>query len=221
MANRQIKPMGEANSASSRSFPRRQPYGWYAVALILLVIAGIAYAWYDRRHPSWREEVRLSDGRVIWIRQKHEYYENYGTNQSWVTFSLPELGGERTWHSYLIPQRIDVANGRVFVFGFPRGDRQYAYYNYPRRYMVAFTWNGSDFQRIPFLQVPEALRGEENVLSCLPEARRAKVSLAVKAQWWCPPQGDKKQFTKKIDLPAYEALATSYSRRSGGAPISE
>ena len=184
----------------------------------MLVIAGIAYAGYDRRNPSWREEVRLSDGRVIWIRQKHEYFDNYGTNQSWVTLSLPELGGERTWHSYLTPQRVDVANGRVYVFGFPRGDRQYAYYNYPRRYMVAFVWNGTDFQRIPFLDVPESLRGEENVLSCLPEAEFKGLARA-EGHWWCPAQGDKKQFNKKIDLPAYEALATSYARRTGRAPI--
>ena len=221
MANLETKSADNRPSAPLRAASRRHPYRWYALAMIALVAAGIAYAVYDRRNPSWREEVRLSDGRVIWIKQKHQYFENYGTNQSWVTFSLPEMGGERTWHSYLTPQRVDVANGRVFVFGFPRGDRQYAYYNYPRRYMVAFTWNGTDFQRIPFLQVPEALRGEENVLSCLPEARKSKVSLALKAQWWCPPQGDKKQFAKTIDLSAYEALATSYSRRSGGAPLSE
>src|SRR6188768_91158 len=101
MTTGQTKSVGKSNAATSRSSLHKQPYGWYALSLVLLVTAGIAYAWYDRRHSSWREEVRLSDGRVIWIRQQHEYFDNYGTNQSWVTFSLPELGGERTWHSYL------------------------------------------------------------------------------------------------------------------------
>ena len=163
----------------------------------------------------------LIDLLVIWIKQKHEYFEDYGTNESWVTFSLPEMGGPQTWNSHLTPQRIDVVNGRVFVFGVPRGDRQYSYYKFPRHFMVAFIWNGSGFQRIPFLDVPEVIRKEENVLSCLPEQRAATISLALKAGWWCPPKGDKQQFTKQIDLRAYEALAISYSRRSGGSPLTD
>jgi len=152
MANREPQSVGKASGPTARAPLPKRPYGWYAASVVLLVITGVAYAWYDHRHPSWREEVRLSDGRVIWIKQKHEYYDNYGTNQSWVTFSLPEMGGQRTWNSYLIPQRVDVSNGRAFVFGTPRGDRQYAHYRFPRHFMVAFMWNGTDFQRIPFLE---------------------------------------------------------------------
>jgi hypothetical protein len=134
---------------------------------------------------------------------------------------MPEMGGQRTWHSHLIPQRIDVSGGKVFVFGIPRGDRQYAYYKFPKHFIVAFLWNGSSFERIPFLDVPKDLRTEENVLSCVPEGRRRTVSLVNKAASWCPPKGDKGEFTKTIDLAAYEALAISYSRRSGGLPLTD
>ena len=87
--------------------------------LLICVAAWPAWQWYDSRYPAWEEEVQLSDGRVITIHQKHEYYDNYGTNQSWVTFSLPEMNGKQTWHSYLVPQRVDVDQGKVYVFGYP------------------------------------------------------------------------------------------------------
>jgi hypothetical protein len=96
-----------------------------------LAAAWLAWSYYDSRYPSWEEEVQLSDGRVVVVRQKRQYFDHYGTNQSWVTFSLPEMGGERTWHSYLRPQRIDVQGGRVYLFGAPRGQRQFRYYRYP------------------------------------------------------------------------------------------
>lgn len=120
-------------------------------AAIALMLIFVGWKYYDSRYPSWNEEVRLSDGRVITIRQKHEYYDNYGTNQSWVEIDLPELGGKRVWHSYLKPMRVDVYHGVVYVFGRPRGPRQVSYYLYPRNHMVAFQWNGAEFVRVAYL----------------------------------------------------------------------
>jgi hypothetical protein len=175
-------------------------------------------------YPSWYEEVRLSDGRVITIHQRHEVFDNYGTNQSRVEIDLPELGGKRVWHSYLIPQRVDVHLGKVYVFGMPRGDRQYQHYQhyqYPRSFLVTFIWTGSEFVRTPFLGVPEALRQEENVYSCIPENRRTVLTTKQKNDSWCPPKGDDKRFTRQINLPAYQALAIRYSRRHGRLPITD
>lgn len=190
-------------------------------SIVVCATCWFIWQWYDSRYPTWDEEVQLSDGRVIVVTQKHEYYENYGTNQSWVTFSLPEMGGKQTWHSYLIPQRIDVYQGKVYAFGYPRGDRQYQYYNYPKYYMVAFNWNGTEFQRIPFLQLPEKLRKEENVYSCIPPKPRNILTISKKNEHWCPAVGDKKQFTKQINLQEYVDSAIRYSRRDGGKPISD
>lgn len=202
---------------------KRKPFPWLIVLLGLLILgAGSAWGWnwYQTRYPSWYEEVRLSDGRVITIHQKREYYDNYGTAQSWVTIDLPELGGKQVWHSYLMPQRVDVVDGKVYVFGLPRGDRQYKIYQYPKNYMVAFTWSGAAFERIPFLTVPSNIRAEENVYSCVPLST-STLPLIKKETVWCAPIGDKKQFGKVINLEEYQALAVRYSRRSGGAPISE
>ena len=192
-----------------------------AVLLVLTLVAALGWSYYQNRYPSWYEEVRLSDGRIITIHQKREHYDNYGTNQSWVTMDLPELGGKRVWHSYLMPQRVDVVDGKVYVFGAPRGDRQYAHYRFPKHYMVGFLWSGNEFSRIPFLDVPARLRVEENVYPCIPRITSKKISIGEKSENWCPPEGDSMQFTKVIDLVAYQALAARYSRRSGGAPISD
>lgn len=208
-------------ATTTDSFLRRYRLHLVAGLAVALIAAAIGWRYYDSRYPSWYEEVRLSDGRVITIHQRHEVFDNYGTNQSWVEIDLPELGGKREWHSYLIPQRVDVYGGKVYVFGMPRGDRQYQHYQYPRSFLVAFIWNGSEFVRTPFLGIPEALRQEENVYSCIPENRRAVLTTKQKNDRWCPPKGDDKQFTKQINLPAFQALAMRYARRFGRIPLSE
>lgn len=207
-----------------RSNSPTKTFSKWIIGIALLVIGGVAllgWNYYQNRYPSWDEEVRLSDGRIITIQQKREVFDNYGTNQSWVTIDLPELGGKQVWHSYLMPQRVDVVDRKVYVFGAPRGDRQYAHYRYPKYFMVGFVWNANGFSRIPYIQLPQSIRLEENVYPCIPADRSTSLNMIKKAAKWCEPMGDQKQFSKKIDLTAYEALSARYSRRSGGAPISE
>jgi len=190
-----------------------KPFPWLPLLLALAVIgaiAAVAWHFYQKRYPSWYEEVRLSDGRIITIHQKRQYFDNYGTNQSWVTLDLPELGGKRVWHSYLMPQRVDVFEGRVYVFGLPRGDRQLEYYRFPIYYMVAFEWRNGGFRRIPFLDVPEILRSEENVYPCVPIPLR-NISLSEKLERWCPPRGDKGRLTKNLDLKTYREVADEWA----------
>ncbi|MCA3034553.1 MAG: hypothetical protein ING33_04975, partial [Rhodocyclaceae bacterium] len=95
------------------------------VITIVLAIGALGYAWYDARFPSWREEVRLSDGRVISVNQKRDFIEGRGTRRTWLTFSLPEMGGEQTWEQLLYPSIIDVADGKVYVIGRPSGSLQF------------------------------------------------------------------------------------------------
>jgi hypothetical protein len=182
---------------------------WFP-AVAVLVVGTFSYAgWrvYEAQYPTWSEQVQLSDGRVIVVRQKHEYYENYGTARSWVTIDLPELGGKREWASYLMPQRVDVYAGKVYVFGLPRGPKQLEYYRYPRHYMAAFVWSGNEFVRIPFLSVPEALRQRENVLRCVPRKRRSLVTLDEKQLRPCPPRGREGELTSELNLDVYTKAA--------------
>lgn len=202
--------------------PLNKPRRW----LVILALAGggvgwATWRWYEHRYPTWEEEVQLSDGRVIVVKQQREYYDNYGTAQSWLTLSLPELGGERTWHSYLEPMRVDVVEGKVYAFGRPRGDKQVQHYVYPKQYLVAFVWNGTEFVRVPFMSLPTQARSSENIFPCLPPDRSTQLKWPVKEASWCPPSDNKGLLTRKINLSAYVDLANEYARRSGGLPITD
>jgi hypothetical protein len=200
---------------------RLSSIGLIGVALAITLITWIGSRWYDNRYPTWREEVQLSDGRIVVVKQKHQYYENYGTSQSWVTFSLPEMGGEQTWHSYLKPMRIDVADGKVYAFGRPRGDGQVQFYVYPLHYLVAFKWSGLSFERIPFMNVPEQIRSSENVFPCVPANRDVVLNWKQKENNWCPPSDSKGLLVRNFDLNSYDTLAQEYARRAGGKTITE
>jgi hypothetical protein len=55
--------------------------------LVIAVVALLGWSYYQNRYPSWDEEVRLSDGRIITIHQMREYFENYGAGrQAGVAF---------------------------------------------------------------------------------------------------------------------------------------
>lgn len=190
-------------------------------ALVLCALGWGLWRWYEHRYPTWQEEVQLSDGRVIVVKQEREHYDNYGTAQSWLTFSLPEMGGKRTWHSHLTPQRIDVHEGKVYVFGFPRGDKQFAFYHRPKNYMVAAVWADGDFKRIPFISVPEMLRQEENVYPCISVRRDQLLTIATKREKWCSARGDRGQFGKKVNLDEYKDLAAFYADLTNSQPASE
>lgn len=197
---------------ASNSSPKKLLKWTIGVALLVIgLVALLGWSYYQNRYPSWDEEVRLSDGRIISIHQKREVYDNYGTNQSWVTIDLPELGGKQVWHSYLMPQRVDVVNGKVYVFGIPRGARQLEYYRFPKNYMVAFSWDGKGFSRIPFLQIPETSRQEENLFSCVPDSKPKKLYVSEKESKWCPARGDKGELGKILNLSVYTGVADQWA----------
>lgn len=59
------------------------------------------------------------------------------------------------------------------------------------RWRWSLGWTGTAFERIPFLQVPEVARKEENLFSCVLGAKREKLSMKEKESAWCPPRGEK------------------------------
>ncbi|MFS2036835.1 hypothetical protein ACEN8I_22625 [Polaromonas sp. CT11-55] len=203
--------MSTANETSQMGFIQRNRRRLVLVSALLMIAAIAVWRYYESRYPSWYEEVRLSDGRIIVVHQRREYYDNYGTKQSWVAIDLPELGGETVWHSLLMPQRVDVVDGKVYVFGIPRGARQLEHYRFPKHYMVAFRWSGTAFERVPFLQIPYVARKEENLFSCVPSGRPTKISIREKDLTWCPPRGDKGELGKVLDLSAYESVADQWA----------
>ena len=192
------------------------------ISILLLLGAAALFLWRLLDHKlDWQEEVELSDGRKITIEQKRIYFENHGTTESWVKFSLPEMQGENTWHSYLTPMRIDVDNGQVYVFGRPRGPKQVAYYLYPKVCIVAFAWRNAGFERVPLSAVPMRLLQEENVYPCVPKHRGGTLTIVEKKQQWCPPAGDGSLLVKRIDLKAYANACDSMASLDGATRRSD
>ena len=191
---------------------------------LVLLAGGIflsAWIWYDYRFPSWDEEVMLGDGRTLVIRQKRDEIRGRGTRRTWLTFSLLELGGERTWSEQLYPSLVGVSAGKVYVVGRPRGSTQFSIYKYPRYVYVAFVWEGNQFIRIPFMSVPEAIRGQENLRWCLPKGGSRYVSWTEKSGEWCDDEGGQFPLKRSIDLSIREKEAEYWAHLDGHKPASE
>jgi hypothetical protein len=193
------------------------------VTAALLALVGLAYEWYDYRFPSWKEEVLLPDGRKIIVKQRRDFIEGYGTRRTWLTFFLPEMGGEQTWSEWLYPTMIGAADGAVYVVGRPRGSRQFRMYSHPKYVYVAFKWQGGQFRRIPFMSVPEHLRALENIRWCLPggeDSRRQMHSFGS----WCVERidpNDKFPMPQVVNLTIRSEEARFWARLEGHRPDSE
>lgn len=196
---------------------------WQVAVLVILSGLGLACAWYDYRFPSWKEDVLLPDGRKIIVKQRRDFIEGYGTRKTWLTFSLPEMGGEQTWEQWLYPTMIGVVDGKVYVVGRPRGSRQFEMYSYPRYVYVAYEWRNGRFERVPFLSVPLLLRTAENIRWCLPGGADSKKSVSGHTEWCVDRIGPDDPFPMPrivdLDLRAREAI--DWARSAGHIPASE
>lgn len=155
--------------------------------LIFATVGSLGWWYYDHRFPSWDEEVMLSDGRTLIVHRKQEFVEGYGVRRTWLTFSLPEMGGKRTWTQWMYPAIVDVMDGKVYMVGYTPGVKQFSIYVNPRYLLVAYQWDGKDFVRIPFLNVPEKIRQKWNVLPC--SKRGENTSWQAKTHGWCSDLG--------------------------------
>lgn len=187
----------------------------------ILSFGALGYAWYDYRFPSWKEEVLLPDGRKIIVKQRRDFIEGYGTRKTWLTFSLPEIGGEQTWVERMQPVLIATSrDGAVYVVGWPTGEKQLMRYEHPRFGYVAFRWNGSAFVRVPFMSVPEGIRGEENVVRCFPG--REFLSWETKTSHGCNEYSEfLPGITRRIDVAQMQDWALRQAKRHNITPLSE
>lgn len=189
--------------------------------VVITIVAGLVYLWYDYRFPSWSEEVLLPDGRKIIVKQRRDFIEGYGTRRTWLTFSLPEMGGERTWSEYMQPILIAVtASKEVYVVGWPTGEKQLMRYEHPRYGYAAFRWSGGAFARVPFISLPEALRQEENVVRCNPKV--SFLDLREKATHGCDEHSEfVAGVPKRIDVAKMQEWAMRRAQRHNITPLSE
>jgi hypothetical protein len=111
---------------------------------------------------SWKEEVKLLDGRVINITQLRRYDNaSAGSNSGaaprefWLTFKLPELGDQEVmWHENLLAQVFNVYQGKLYVVGIPFTEREFRQYGSPQPSYVGYRFEMGKWQRIPFNEIP-------------------------------------------------------------------
>lgn len=188
------------------------------MAGIFLSIGALCWFWYVDRFPSWDEEVLLSDGRSIIVHRKQEYIEGYGVKRTWLTFSLPEIGGEKTWYEWMYPAIVDVHEGKVYVVGYTPSVQQFSSYSNPRYLLVAYSWQGSGLQRIPLMSVPAAVRKNWNMLPC--SSRGENTTWRAKTAGWCGEDGKYKVGTPRLlDLGTLEKGAKHLAGLQGNSEL--
>lgn len=139
---------------------------------------------------TWREEVKLSDGRVIEVTQKRRYEGVYTgqdvgsvVREAWLTFRLPEFGSQEiTWHENLKPKILNIDIGNLYVVGIPPTGLEFAQYGKPKPDYVGFHYDGKKWLRIPFDQIPESIYATNLWIENVPSNRSNYVSLADKSE---------------------------------------
>lgn len=152
--------MSESDNARSQK-EKRRPYWWwlFLVAVVGLVLTKCS----DNR--SWKEEVRLLDGRIITVTQKRRYQGAYdgqssGTvpREAWLTLKLPEFGDQEiVWHEQLEPRIVNIYEGKLYVVGCPPTGLEDHLYGKPRPPYIGFRYEAEGWQRIPFAEIPLAI----------------------------------------------------------------
>ena len=118
---------------------------------------------------SWDEEVKLLDGRVIVVTQKRLLQNGLLTRDAWLTMKLPEFSAEAiAWHEALRPMILNVFNGKLYIVAYPPTTRENDRYGNPKSPYIGYLWNGSAWERIEFLDIPESIY-DANLLIRIPD----------------------------------------------------
>lgn len=189
----------------------------FILTALLLAVGGLGWQWYQRHFPSWDEEIKLFDGRMIMVHRAHKFNTEHALIETSLTFDLPEMGGKQTWREFLYPAIVDVYQGKVYVVGDVRGSlRQFGAYRDPRFLYVAFVYEGGGWTRIPFIEVPQQVRSSENIPGCVTDASRS--SWSYKQTGWCGDGGSWQLGAQRtISLQVRESVAKKMLRMVDGA----
>lgn len=157
---------------------------------------------------SWKEEVRLSDGRVIIVEQQRKYEGVYTgqdvgsvVRESWMTFKLPEFDDkEIIWHENLKPRILNVHDGQLYIVGVPPTGREFRKYGKPNPSYLGYKYNQKAWVNIPFSEIPEAIYDTNLWIESTPPNKTHYISIPDKENEMRDPELSKHQ--KTID-PSY------------------
>ena len=119
-------------------------------------------------YPTWKEEVKLNDGRVIVVEQKRRLEQGF-VRESWITVNLPEFSASPiVWDEKLMPSILNIDDGKLYIVGEPATGRETDLYGCPEHGYVGFKWDGENWKRIPFAQIPENIYDVNLLLNSVP-----------------------------------------------------
>jgi hypothetical protein len=119
-------------------------------------------------YDSWKEEVKLNDGRVIVVEQR-KLMEGGIDRESWLTMSLPELASKPiVWHEHLRPLVLNIDGGILYVVGIPWTAREDRMYHCPEHGVVGFIWQSGQWTRIPFGRIPKSVYNTNMLIDAVP-----------------------------------------------------
>jgi len=119
-------------------------------------------------YVTWKEEVKLNDGRVIVVEQKKRA-EGDIAREAWLTIDLPEFSAQPIiWHQNLEPFVVNIDDGRLYVVGFPPTGLEIEQYGNQAPPFIGFVWENGKWNRIPFNKIPEAIYDTNMLLEGLP-----------------------------------------------------
>lgn len=140
-------------------------------------------------HKTWKEEVKLNDGRVIVVTQKKRCsiaytggnYASCIAREAWLAIKLPEFSAQEiVWHESLSPLVLNVHSGRLYVVGEPPTGSEFRTYGKPQPPYVGFVFESGQWKRIPFAEIPEAIYDINMLIEGIPPNELDHLTLAKK-----------------------------------------
>ncbi len=156
---------------------------------------------------TWQEEVKLLDGRVITVTQKRRYDSDKMPREAWLTFRLPEFGNQEiVWHESLEIQVLNLYQGKLYVVGDARGQREFRQYG---AHYVPFRYEAGQWVRIPLSEVPITIYDTNMYPGNMSLDRRKQVSVADKVEIFKDDRWDADQ--RRID-PNYKGWGSEITK---------
>lgn len=137
---------------------------------------------------SWKEDVKLLDGREITVTQTRRFEGSYnGVNygsvvrEVWLTLKLPEFGNQEIiWHENLLPWVVNVYKGKLYVVGWPPTGREFYLYGGSRPPYIGFVYENNKWKRIPFAEIPVEIYDVNMWIDNTPPNKSDRIGLADK-----------------------------------------
>ncbi|TDK63725.1 hypothetical protein [Sapientia aquatica] len=167
------------------------------VGCLILIFGTLTGCFHPNKTISWKEEVQLSNGKVIVVECSTESRNVYdGNSMGWLLVHdsiktvFPPSGAEVRWVGSLMPLALDMsANGEIYLVAIAQTSQAMEEYSTTSGYAAfKFTGNGS-WTRIPVESVPKEI--VPNMLLQLPEDLSKTVNLLTKEKLNSNPRFDR------------------------------